>query len=118
LSYNLHDQWLCSFFQEWPVDYSWLKTRLKCLITGSVREVYETGSQVCDLYIVLNSILTSPQETAAIETCRERLKKAVFYAKSENFPDLAREMGLEVLDGNIAEAKVQQQGRDDQVHFW
>lgn len=36
-------------------------------------------------------------------------------AQTEEFPDLAREMGLEVVNGQMLDSKLQKQGIDDKV---
>lgn len=48
-------------------------------------------------------------------SCGERLQKAIYTAQTDSFPDLAMEMGLEVLDGNRVDSRLLQQGVEDQV---
>ncbi|KAK3699893.1 hypothetical protein QZH41_016548 [Actinostola sp. cb2023] len=103
--------------EEWPVDSSWFKNKLKCRLTGSVREVYETGSQVCDLHILLTAILSPPIAPLLVGSCGERLQKAICNAQTESFPDLALEMGLEILDDKAVDTKLLTPGTDDKLNF-
>lgn len=102
-------------FQDWPIDASWFKNKLKCVLTGSTREVYETGSQICDLHLLITTMLSPPIASFSVDSCGERLRKAVLKAQAEEFPDLAREMGLEVVNGQLLDSKLQKQGSDDKV---
>ena len=49
------------------------------------------------------------------ETCGARLRTAVLRACDEGFPDLAREMGLEVLDPDFVRERLSREGREDEV---
>ena len=101
----------CFVLQDWPVDADWLKTKLQCILCGSTKEVYETGSQVADLHLMLSTAL--PSSTAG--TCGTQLREAVYRACVEGFPDLAREMGLEVLDPDTVDDRLSREGTEDQV---
>ena len=107
---------LPSFFvlQDWPVDADWLRNKLQCILSGSTREVYETGSQVADLHLMLSTMLPSSDA----ETCGTRLRTAVLRACEEGFPDLAREMGLEVLDPDSVRERLSREGREDEVRVF
>ena len=48
-------------------------------------------------------------------TCGTRLWDAVDKACMEGFPDLAREMGLEVLGSDTVNDRLSMEGKDDQV---
>lgn len=100
--------------QDWPVDADWLRNKLQCIISGSTREVYETGSQVADLHLMLSTMLPSSDA----ETCGTRLRTAVLRACYEGFPDLAREMGLEVLDPISVRERLSREGREDEVRVF
>ena len=107
---------MSSFFvlQDWPVDADWLKNKLQCILSGSTKEVYETGSQVADLHLMLSTMLPSSDA----ETCGTRLRSAVLRACLEGFPDLAREMGLEVLDPDSVRERLSREGREDEVRVF
>ncbi|XP_032238993.2 uncharacterized protein LOC5513554 isoform X2 [Nematostella vectensis] len=97
---------------EWPVAASWLKTKLRCVLSGSCKEVYETGSQVCDLYLLLAAMMPS----VTVGSCGWQLKEAVGQACAEEYPDLAREMGLQLMDPEqINLDSLMVQGTEDQV---
>ena len=70
----------------------WLNKKLHCALSGSTKEVYETGSQVADLYVSLSALLNPIKHNLG-----DALKDAIHCARVEAFPDLAQEMGLEVL---------------------
>lgn len=70
----------------------WLKKKLHCTLSGSTNEVYETGSQVADLYVLLSTLLNPIKDSLG-----DALKDAIHCARVEAFPDLAQEMGLEIL---------------------
>ena len=97
--------------QEWPVDSSWYATDLKCIVSGSAKEVYETGSQTADLFFVLNTILLPTNLQLQFIT--------VFQEASLNlFPDLVKEMGLTMagpMNCNVVEAKLKDPDREDNV---
>ena len=93
------------------MEADWLKTKLKCILSGSTKEVYETGSQVADLHLMLSTMPCG----AVTGTCGTLLKDAVDRACSEGFPDLAREMGLEVLSADKVDDKISREGKEDQV---
>ena len=99
------------FFQDWPVDADWLKTKLHSILCGSTKEVYETGSQVADLHLMLSTMI--PSITSG--TCGARLRDAVNRACSEGFPDLAREMGLGCLGSDNVDRGLLTEGKEDQV---
>lgn len=101
-----------SFDQDWPVDADWLKTRLHSVLCGSTKEVYETGSQVADLYLMLSTMIPS----ITTGTCGTRLRHAVNRACSEGFPDLAREMGLGFLGSDNVDERLSTEGKEDEVH--
>ena len=100
--------------QDWPVDAEWLKTKLRCTLSGSTKEVYETGSQVADLHLMLSTMLPS----VAAGTCGTQLREAVDRACAEGFPDLAREMGLEVLNPGNVDERLLREGKEDQVEYF
>ena len=76
--------------------------------------MYETGSQVADLHLMLSTML--PGSDA--ETCGARLRSAVLRVCLEGFPDLAREMGLEVLDPDSVRERLSREGREDEVRVF
>ena len=100
------------FDQDWPVDADWLKTKLRSILCGSTREVYETGSQVADLHLMLSTMIPS----VTTGTCGTRLRDAVNRACSERFPDLAREMGLGFLGSDNVDDRLLTEGKEDEVH--
>lgn len=99
------------FAQDWPVDADWLKTKLYSILCGSTKEVYETGSQVADLHLMLSTMISNK----TTGTCGTRLKDAVHRACFEGFPDLAREMGLGFLGRDNVDGRLSTEGREDQV---
>ncbi|XP_022800692.1 uncharacterized protein LOC111338453 [Stylophora pistillata] len=96
---------------DWPVDADWLKTRLRSILCGSTKEVYETGSQVADLHLMLSTMVCNK----TTGTCGTRLKDTVNRACAEGFPDLAREMGLGFLGRDNVEERLSTEGKEDQV---
>ena len=101
-----------SFDQDWPVDADWLKTKLRSILCGSTKEVYETGSQVADLHLMLSTMIPS----ITTGTCGTRLRDAVNKASTEGFPDLAREMGLGFLGSDNVDDRLSTEGKEDEVH--
>ena len=100
------------FLKDWPVNHSWYQKHLKCILSGSTNEVYETGSQVADLYFVL-SIFCLPQ--TKIKSLVQCFESAFHRASEIDWPDLAKEMGLTTLDAEkIAEA-IKLPEKDDKV---
>lgn len=84
-------------------------------MSGSTKEVYETGSQVADLYLSL-STLADPIER---EGCLgNALRDAIYSARLEAFPDLAREMGLEVLSPRDVGKKSSSPCIDEEVRYF
>ena len=100
------------FDQDWPVDAGWLKTKLHSILCGSTKEVYETGSQVADLHLMLSAMIPS----ISTGTCGTRLRDAVNRACSEEFPDLAREMGMGFLGSENVDERLLTEGKEDEVH--
>ena len=100
------------FFQDWPVDVEWLKSKLCCTLSGSTKEVYETGSQVADLYLSLSTLVDPVNIGAGFDTT---LKNAIHSARVEAFPDLAQEMGLEVLSPQDVGEKASSPYTDEEV---
>lgn len=100
-----------SFDQDWPVDADWFKTKLRSSLCGSTKEVYETGSQVADLHLMLSTMIPS----IPTGTCGTRLRVAVNRACSEGFPDLAMEMGLGFLGSDNVDEKLLTEGKEDEV---
>ena len=49
------------------MDADWLKTKLRSILCGSTKEVYETGSQVADLHLMLDY---SKKCSALLLVCR------------------------------------------------
>ena len=82
-------------------------------MSGSLKEVYETGSQVADLHLVLSAML--PQSDHG--TCAKRLADSVRSARDKAFPDLAREMGLVLLSGDDVDNRLTNEGREDKVNI-
>ena len=76
--------------------------------------MYETGSQVADLHLMLSTMLPSSDA----ENCGTRLRSAVLRACLEGFPDLAREMGLEVLVPDSVRERLSREGREDEVRVF
>ena len=93
------------------MDADWLKTKLRSILCGSTKEVYETGSQVADLHLMLSTMVC--RKTTG--TCGTRLKDTVNRACAEGFPDLAREMGLGFLGCDNVEERLSTEGKEDQV---
>lgn len=60
-------------------------------------------------------MLSTMPPRAAGGTCGTQLKGAVNRACAEGFPDLAREMGLEVLHTSNVDQRLLREGKDDQV---
>ena len=81
------------------------------MLSGSKREVYETGSQVADLHLMLSATQPPVQDG----TWGEQFKRAVLTASSESFPDLAREMGVEVVRPKEISTKLATPETDDKV---
>ena len=69
---------------------------------------------MADLHLMLSTML--PCSDA--ETCGTRLRTAVLRACDEGFPDLAREMGLEVLDPVSVRERLSREGREDEVRVF
>ena len=67
---------------------------------------------MADLHLMLSTMLPSITSST---TCGTRLRDAVDRACVEGFPDLAREMGLEVLDPDTVNDRLSMEGKDDQV---
>lgn len=93
------------------MDADWLKTKLRSILCGSTKEVYETGSQVADLHLMLSTMVC--RKTTG--TCGTRLKDTVNRACAEGFPDLAREMGLGFLGCDNVEERLSTESKEDQV---
>lgn len=102
------------FFQDWPVDIGWFRTKLNCTLSGSTKEVYETGSQVADLYILLATFLKPSTFLCSIGSA---LSNTVHSATSEEFPDLAKEMGLENLSREDIGTNVSRPCIDEEVRY-
>lgn len=94
--------------KEWPVDYSWLKTSLTCILSGSAKEVYETGSQTADLFLMLNSMLSNSNLSL-------QYKQVLHTACYVTFPDLALEMGLCTAACDVVDSMMENPDREDQV---
>lgn len=111
-------QWIDNFisfvFQDWPVDIGWFRTKLNCTLSGSTKEVYETGSQVADLYVLLATFLKPNTFLCSIGSA---LSTTVHSATSEEFPDLAKEMGLEILSSENVGTKVSRPCIDEGVKY-
>ena len=97
--------------QDWPVDASWLKSKLRCILSGSVKEVYETGSQVADLHLMLSTLLQQEDH----RSCARMLEESVRYACIKSFPDLAREMGLVLLTTDNIDSNLNTANREEKV---
>ena len=89
----------------------WLMNRLSCMLSGSTKEVYETGSQVADLHLMLSAMVPPVHDG----TWGALFRDTVLDACSRSFPDLAREMGLEILDSQRVNAKLMTAETDDKV---
>ncbi|XP_028397501.1 uncharacterized protein LOC114521309 isoform X2 [Dendronephthya gigantea] len=98
--------------QDWPVDVEWLKEKLHCTLSGSSKEVYETGSQVADLYISLSTLINPLKFN---ESLGVMLSNVIHVAKIEEFPDLAQEMGLEILSPEDVGRKALTPSTDEEV---
>ena len=96
------------------MDASWLKTKCSCLLSGSVKEVYETGSQVADLHLMLSTLLPPGDHGSCVSLM---LKESVRSACAKSFPDLAREMGLVLLGGEDIDSKLINTSKDDKVRY-
>lgn len=86
--------------KDWPVEYTWYRKKLRCLLTGSAKEVYETGSQTADLFLLLNTVLEKKRVTTQFESLFQK-------ASMDFFPDLILEMGLTILDSNTIPAMLE-----------
>eukprot|EP00794_Sanderia_malayensis_P007134 gene7134-7939_t len=98
--------------KDWPVCYSWYKNNLNCLLSGSTREVYETGSQTADLYLVLSTFCNKNTTGFSVQ---QSFSKAINRATTRDWPDLANEMGLTIFDAEKADEAVKVPEEDDTV---
>ena len=87
-----------------------MKKNLCCTLSGSTKEVYETGSQVADLFITLSTLLRAGDNCLG-----DHLKVSINSARVELFPDLALEMGLEILSPEVVEGKISMLNADEGV---
>ncbi|XP_065058090.1 uncharacterized protein LOC135685920 [Rhopilema esculentum] len=94
---------------DWPVPYSWYKKHLNCILSGSTKEVYETGSQVADLYLLL-SVLKNQNKGL-----KSSFEIAIRRAVDTDWPDLAKEMGLTIMDMKYVENAVKISATEDRV---
>ena len=89
--------------------YEWYQSDLSVVLSGSAKEIYETGSQVVDLYLVMKTILSSGTGI------RERYRCILQTLFEEELPDLTREMGLTMVESDLVEIMVEEPGRELQV---
>jgi aminopeptidase O len=101
-----------SSHREWPVDANWISNVLQCTVSGSTREVYETGSQVADLHIAVVQLFGNKD----IQSNMPLLKETISRIKSHSFPDLANEMGLKMLLPENLTQELKIEPIEDQVH--
>jgi hypothetical protein len=82
---------------EWPVDSRWIRNgTLRTDVAGAANEVYYTGSQTADVFVVAAAVAKAlEKESAALRG--HMLPKIILAAQAEFFPGLAEEMGLCVL---------------------
>ncbi|XP_065834926.1 aminopeptidase O-like isoform X2 [Oscarella lobularis] len=99
----------------WPVDAQWIRRHLTCVVSGSVKEVYETGSQAADVHLALASLLGTSSSTSSLSNIRN-LKDVVEEARQRSFPDLAEEMGLRIMKPDKLEEELEQESINDEVH--
>eukprot|EP00111_Clytia_hemisphaerica_P016524 TCONS_00048996-protein len=101
---------LNSSHTDWPVDSCWLNEKLECILSGSAKEVYETGSQTADLYLV--SKVMSSSNSSKMRDVYLRTFKEVSYSL---FPDLVREMGLCYLEKDVVRQMLGDEETEDQI---
>ena len=90
--------------------YTWYRKELNCTLCGSTNEVYETGSQVADLYLILSVFVN--QSHRSMEACFDA---AVCKAIESDWPDLANEMGLSLVNADFVEESIKMQAVEDKV---
>ena len=98
------------------MDASWISNVLNCTVSGSTNEVYETGSQVADLYISLAELFGGNVTHAGKML---PFKVTIEEITSHAFPDLANEMGLKMLLPERLDDELKNQPTEEQVciHF-
>ena len=82
---------------------------MNCILSGSTKEVYETGSQVADLYLLL-SVLKNQNKGL-----KSSFEMAIRRAVDTDWPDLAKEMGLTIVDMKYVENAVKISATEDRV---
>ena len=82
---------------------------MNCILSGSTKEVYETGSQVADLYLLL-SVLKNQNKGL-----KSSFEMAIRRAVDTDWPDLAKEMGLTIVDMKYVENTVKISATEDRV---
>ena len=92
------------------MDSCWLNDTLNCVLSGSAKEVYETGSQTADLYLV--SKVMSSRDSSSMKEVYLKTFKEVSYSL---FPDLVREMGLCYLEKDLVHQMLGDEETEDQV---
>lgn len=84
---------------------------MTCILSGSAKEVYETGSQTADLFLMLNSMLSNSSLSL-------QYKQVLHTACYVTFPDLALEMGLCTAACDVVDSMMENPDREDQVCFF
>ena len=82
---------------------------MKCLLSGSAKEIYETGSQTADLFL-LSKALFSDNESLVVS-----FMQAFTDAAYRSFPDLVLEMGLCRVDKVTIDAMLADEETIDEV---
>ena len=72
--------------------------------------MYETGSQVADLYLILSIFVN--QSHGSLEAC---FSSAIEKALEIDWPDLANEMGLTIANADYVEMAIKNQAVEDKV---
>lgn len=83
---------------------------MNCILSGSAKEVYETGSQTADLYLILNTMFS-------VEPIDVSFKDILKKATMELFPDLCKEMGLCTIEHDLIGRMLENSVKDDKVHL-
>lgn len=83
---------------------------MRCSLSGSTKEVYETGSQITDLYLI-SSVYLNQKEGSL----RDFFNAAISRAVEVDWPDLANEMGLTIVDANYVNEAVNMPAEEDKV---
>eukprot|EP00117_Sycon_ciliatum_P049025 scpid7233/ scgid34825/ Aminopeptidase O len=129
---------LDSSHKNWPCSVSWVQRLLQCTVTGSRGEIFETGSQVADLLVLLlttRGLFEAPpspmvQTSAAAGAAKKRktqvrsrcspysrvLAESVRLMRSQLSQNLAHEMRLVQLEPSYVRQRISIDEDEAEVH--